>query len=128
MALLSGVLLSMACNGTPDLKVPLGRVGNTYENYQLVELDEEDERLPGPETGFPEGYIKYFIVAQVTNVGDVGYCTFTGIVEGDVRGDKSIAQNVFLENGEEKEIGFWWFVKGEITSIKVIAVNLTNLP
>jgi len=44
--------------------------------------------------------------------------------------NKTIVQNGFLEPNDEEVISFWWFVRGEkaVTSIKVVAINLTNLP
>lgn|GEM_PF-5198795 len=128
VTLISGLFLSSACNNESAPKLPLGRILNTVGNYQNSESDEEDGLIPGPESGWPEGYIKYFHIAKVTNVGDDGSCTFTAIIEGNVRGDKSLVQNIYLKNGEEKEVAYWWFVKGEIASINVVAVNLTDLP
>ena len=117
-----------ACDGETLPKVPLGRVVGTVGTYQDFELDEENDQIPGPDTGWPEGYRKYIYYVEVTNVGDDGNCIFTALIEGDVRGDKSIAQNIYLNKGEEKEISYWWFVKGSITSIEAVAVNLTGLP
>jgi hypothetical protein len=136
--LLGGLFLSLACDSVPELKLPLGRVENYAGYYQNAPNEEPKDinqkpntyylnDIPGPQDGWPEGYQKFIVFAEVWNYGFDGTCVFNANIDGDVRGDKTLATSIYLKENTGMEITFWWFVKGEV-SLNVQAVNLTGLP